>query len=105
MIHGYLEMIWYLLRLARASPRSPSALHRLRRLCSAATGASHPEEGPEEEISEHLQRQILQAGLHFLRGDVDKLRANVINRGATADVDKLVRYIISRLPYCDCYSI
>ena len=68
-------------------------LRYLRAFCTVtAAGAAVDEHDPGRNTREHLQKQILQAGLQFLRSDVEKLRHNVARRGATADVDKLVSY-------------
>lgn len=46
-------------------------------------------EKKELNISDHIRKQILQAGLHYLT-DEHKLRENIANRNSEADVDELV---------------
>ena len=71
-----------------------------RAFCTAtAAGEAAGEHAPGRDASEPLQMQILQAGLQFLRGDIETLRNNIARRGATADVDKLVSFQVN------CYVI
>ena len=67
-----------------------SSLAALRCLSTAAAGPP--------EASDHVQRQILQAGLHYLKGDTEKLKENVTHRAGTADVDKLVNLQLQVIP-------
>lgn len=77
-----------MLRKVTALPCCP---RRLRAFCTVtAAGEAAGGHVPGLDTSDPLQRQILQAGLQFLRGDIEALRHNIARRGATADVDKLV---------------
>ncbi len=66
----------------------PLVPRRLRQVCTSDSGSR-------EDGEDHVQRRLLQAGLGFLKTqrDVDQLMENVANRGAGADVTKLVRKI------------
>ena len=44
----------------------------------------------EMDASEHIKKQLLQAGLHYLKTDIERLKENVVNRAAEANVDELV---------------
>lgn len=64
----------------------------LQRRCLVGRGVCTTEHAQElnEELSEHIDQQILRAGLHYLRGDIEALRENAVNRGSDTDIDKLV---------------
>ena len=64
----------------------------LNRFCLVARGfcsTGHAQESSGE-VDEHINEQILQAGLHYLRGDSQALRENASNRGSDANIDRLV---------------
>lgn len=87
-----MKVIQLIFRTCRAPifNRSPWFL-TLRRI---NTGAELAQDDTEIDTSAHIRKQLLQAGLHYLRTDIERLKENVANRAAEANVDELVYGVV-----------
>ncbi len=56
-------------------------------MCRALVSSSDVSE--ELNVSEHIRKQVIQAGLHYLN-DIDQLRESVASRNLSVDLNKLV---------------
>ncbi len=67
------------------------------RMCRASVSSLDAPEETEWNISEHIKKQVLQTGLHYL-SDVDRLRENMTSRKSNVDLNKLVSYNVLSAP-------
>ena len=76
----------------------------LRASCYSYTtshAVEHQSTPSEDPTNTFVQRQILRAGLHYLKGDTEALKENVRKRRCSVDIDELVR---SAWSLCDCLA-
>lgn len=63
--------------------------------CLSAEGSAadrdQPENSSEDSSQSFVKHQILRAGFHYLKGDIEALKENVRRRRGSVDVDELVR--------------
>lgn len=78
-----------LFRVCVSSTSSGSARFSTCGFVCADIQSSHNRE--ETDTHDHIRKQLLLAGLHYLKTDVKELKENVVNRAVQVDVDKLVR--------------
>ena len=65
--------------------------------CLSAEGSAadrdQPENSSEDSSQSFVKHQILRAGFHYLKGDIEALKENVRRRRGSVDVDELERLL------------